>query len=84
MGKQILKLLPVVLSLILQGGTVAEPAQETVQIYPEVQSSLSTQDNQDQIQVYMHQTGETVTLSIEGEDEDVCAPAIEEFFKANF
>ena len=28
--------------------------------------------------------GETVTLSIEGEDEDVCAPAIEEFFKANF
>ena len=64
MGKQILKLLPVVLSLILQGGTVAEPAQETVQIYPEVQSSLSTQDNQDQIQVYMHQTGETVTLSM--------------------
>ena len=28
--------------------------------------------------------GETVTLSIEGEDEDVCAAAMEEFFKANF
>ena len=28
--------------------------------------------------------GETVTVAIEGEDEDVCAPAIEEFFKANF
>ena len=28
--------------------------------------------------------GDTVTVSIEGEDEDVCAPAIEEFFKANF
>ena len=28
--------------------------------------------------------GETVAVTIEGEDEDVCAPAIEEFFKANF
>ena len=28
--------------------------------------------------------GETVTVTVEGEDEDVCAPAIEEFFKANF
>ena len=28
--------------------------------------------------------GETVAVTVEGEDEDVCAPAIEEFFKANF
>lgn len=28
--------------------------------------------------------GEVVTVSIEGADEDVAAPAIEEFFKANF
>lgn len=28
--------------------------------------------------------GETVTISVEGEDEDVCAAAMEEFFKANF
>ena len=28
--------------------------------------------------------GETVEVAIEGEDEDVCAPAIEEFFKTNF
>ena len=28
--------------------------------------------------------GETVVVTVEGEDEDVCAPAIEEFFKANF
>ena len=28
--------------------------------------------------------GDTVTVTIEGEDEDVCAPAIEEFFNANF
>ena len=27
--------------------------------------------------------GETVTVTIEGEDEDVCAPVIEEFFKNN-
>ncbi|MBR5279772.1 MAG: SpoIID/LytB domain-containing protein [Clostridia bacterium] len=64
MGKQIVKLLPVVLSLILQGGTVAAPAQEVVPVYPEVQSGISTQENQDQIRVYMHQTGETVTLSM--------------------
>ena len=28
--------------------------------------------------------GETVTVEIEGEDEDIAAPAIEEFFKTNF
>ena len=28
--------------------------------------------------------GETVKVTIEGEDEDVVAPIIEEFFKANF
>ncbi len=28
--------------------------------------------------------GETVTVTIEGEDEEACAAAIEEFFKANF
>ena len=28
--------------------------------------------------------GETVKVTIEGEDEDVVAPLIEEFFKANF
>ena len=28
--------------------------------------------------------GETVTIKVEGEDEDVCAAAMEEFFKANF
>lgn len=28
--------------------------------------------------------GETVKVTIEGEDEDVAAPIIEEFFKANF
>ena len=28
--------------------------------------------------------GETVTVKVEGEDEDVCAAAMEEFFKANF
>ena len=28
--------------------------------------------------------GDTVTITIEGEDEDVCAPIIEEFFNANF
>ena len=28
--------------------------------------------------------GETVVITVEGEDEDVCAPAIEEFFKTNF
>lgn len=28
--------------------------------------------------------GDTVIVTIEGEDEDVCAPAIEEFFNANF
>ena len=27
--------------------------------------------------------GETVTVSIDGEDEETCAPAIEEFFKNN-
>ena len=27
---------------------------------------------------------ELISITIEGEDEDVCAPAIEEFFKANF
>ena len=28
--------------------------------------------------------GETVTIKVEGEDEDVCVAAMEEFFKANF
>ena len=28
--------------------------------------------------------GETIKVTIEGEDEDVAAPIIEEFFKANF
>ena len=28
--------------------------------------------------------GETVTIKVDGEDEDVCAAAMEEFFKANF
>ena len=28
--------------------------------------------------------GETVKVTIEGEDEDVVAPIVEEFFKANF
>lgn len=28
--------------------------------------------------------GETVTVKVDGEDEDVCAAAMEEFFKANF
>lgn len=28
--------------------------------------------------------GETVTITIEGEDEDICAPVIEAFFQANF
>ena len=28
--------------------------------------------------------GETVTVKVEGEDEDVCVAAMEEFFKANF
>ena len=28
--------------------------------------------------------GETVTVEIEGEDEDIAAPVIEEFFKTNF
>ena len=28
--------------------------------------------------------GETVKVTIEGEDEDIAAPIVEEFFKANF
>ena len=28
--------------------------------------------------------GETVTVKVEGEDEDVCVAAMEEFFKSNF
>ncbi len=28
--------------------------------------------------------GDTITVRVEGDDEDVCAPAIEEFFKNNF
>ncbi len=28
--------------------------------------------------------GETVTVKVDGEDEDVCVAAMEEFFKANF
>lgn len=28
--------------------------------------------------------GDTVTVTIEGEDEEACAPLIEEFFNANF
>ena len=28
--------------------------------------------------------GETVTIKVDGEDEDVCAAAMEEFFKASF
>lgn len=28
--------------------------------------------------------GETVTVKVEGEDEDVCVAAMEEFFKTNF
>lgn len=28
--------------------------------------------------------GETVVVAIEGEDEEIAAPAMEEFFKANF
>ena len=28
--------------------------------------------------------GDTVTITVEGEDEETCAPVIEEFFNANF
>ena len=28
--------------------------------------------------------GDTITVRVEGEDEDQCAPAIEELFKSNF
>lgn len=71
MGKQILKILPIVLSLIFQGNSAPSKEAEEVQANLEkeplavVQSGVSTREQQDQIQVYNHQTGETMTFAME-------------------
>ncbi len=70
MGKQILKVLPIILSLILQGSAVPNTpdtpdTQEPENTYVIDQSSISTCDDQADIQVYNHQTGETMTLSMD-------------------
>lgn len=64
MGKQILKILPIVLSLILQGGAASD-TKESTHTYREAESSISTQAIQSQVAVYNHRTGETMLLSMD-------------------
>lgn len=66
MRKQILKIAPIVLSLILQGDSVPfAPVPKVPEMaYLSSQSSISTWEEQWEIAVYNHQTGETMTLSM--------------------